>query len=252
MQRSIDLVGQERELEHVHRAPARLEVFLEASAFKPALARRPQGGDPTLQPARDAQGVSVLARDISQRRKSLARTLMQLTEEPFNLCSQGGVGLCDALGHRQAQVPVVALVEKHLDAAALLARTDTPSQTPPRAFDVFASAEPVGPVIRALARVDVLPDAADLYRVEISVGGCHRVVTEGAGFFVHGPDFGNLGSAAPLPPLDFFLVRRMPTLKGGGGCPVSTPCSSVCTFPRHGAYPPNMQSLSARARRHQA
>ena len=234
MHSPVDLVGQERELEHVHRAAACLEVFLEAGALKPALALILQGGDPALQPVRDAQGVGVLPRDVAQGRKGRTRSLMQLIEEPLHLCNKGGVIACEVFGHRQAQVPAVTLVEKDLDASADLARTDAPCQTPQRAFDVLAGAEPVGPVIRAPAGVDALPDAADFHRVGIAAGRRHRVIAEGAVLLIHWPDFGDLGSTTPLSPLDLFFVRRMPALKGRSDRPLSTPRSLVCTLPRHG------------------
>ena len=252
MQRPFDLVGQKRELEHVHRALARLEFLLEAGALKPALACGPQGGDPTLKPVRDAQGVGALPCDVAQGREGLARSFMQLIEVALHVCNEGGVAR-EVLGHRQAQVPAVAFIEEDLDATADLARTDAPRQTPQRAFDMLAGAEAVGPVIGALAGVDALPDAADFHCVGIAVGGHHRVVAEGAVLLIRGPDFGNLGSTAPLPPLDLFFVRRMLALKGGGGHPFSTPLSLVCTVPGHGcALTPNMQSLSTPARRRQA
>ena len=248
MQHSFDLVGQKRELEHVHRAAARLEVFLETGALKPALACRPSGGDPTLQPVRDAQRLDVLPRDISQRRKSLAGSPLQLAEELLNPSNHGRVVSREALGHGQAQVPAVPLVEKDFDAIARLARTDAPGQAAQCAFDVLARAEPVGPVVRATAGVDALADAANFHLVGIAVGRRDRVIAERANLLIRGSDFVDLGSTAPLSSLDLFFVRRMPALKGRSVRPVSTPRSSACTFPGHGCALPRKCSRSLHRR----
>ena len=172
MERSLDLVRQERLLEKVERSAARLEGGLEAAAFALPADRRLAGVDPGLQGEPKAVGVG--ARHVAERIERLPRSPAQTAPVPCGLLHERGVRALDRLGNRHPHRPVVTFVEKDLDAAARLRpfrfaasrRGGTiAAQVAQGPLDVLAGPQAVGAMVPAPARVDVRAERTDLHRV---------------------------------------------------------------------------------------
>ena len=178
MERSLDLVRQERLLEKLERSAARLEGCFEAGAFAPSAGRRLAGVDPGLQRAGAPKALGVGARHDAQRIERLPRIPAQTAMVPCGLLHEYGVRALDRLGNRHPHRPVVPFVEKDLDAAARFLPFRFPAsrrggtvaaQAVQDPLDVLAGPQTVGAMIPAPARVDVRAERTDLHRVAAAV-----------------------------------------------------------------------------------
>ena len=178
MERSLDLVRQERVLEKPERSAARLEIGFEAGAFALPSDRRLAGVDPGLQRAGAPKALGVGARHDAQRIERLPRIPAQTAIVPPGLLHECGVRALDRLGNRHPHRPVVPFVEKDLDAAARFLPFRFPAsrrggtvaaQAVQDTLDVLAGPQTVGAMVPAPARVDVRAERTDLHRVAAAV-----------------------------------------------------------------------------------
>ena len=174
MERSLDLVWQERLLEKLERSAARLESGHEAVAFAPPAGRCLAGVDPGLQRAGEPKAVGVGTRHDAQRIERLPRIPAQTAIVPPGLLHECGVRALDGLGNRHPHRPVITFAEKDLDAAARFLPFRFPAsrrggtiaaQAVQDTLDVLAGPQTVGAMVPAPARVDVRAERTDLHRV---------------------------------------------------------------------------------------
>ena len=236
VERSLDLVRQERLFEKVERSAARLEGGLEAGAFAPPSDRRLAGVDPGLERAGEPKALGVgarharaahrapcaksgadcasAARPPARKRDPRARSLRAPSSAPPGRRVRrrkismrpldSGPFRCPASRRRAARL------------SRRWCRTPSMCLQVPRRLVRWSPAP---------ARIDVGAERTDLHRVAAAARRGDPVVAEGARTPVERTHVGDLGPSAPLPAPDLALVRRDPSPERGRPVIVQAPAA---------------------------